>query len=259
MTKSTSASRRRWLLAAGATLLSAAALPVPVLALPAFLAVTLTFIALDGGARRLVGFVGAPLAAAAFVRFLLVFAVPNIVVAGERAAEDKAVSRLREIRWAEGEARQLKWRDSNSDGTSEYVPLSDLLKGTQSLLKAGLYQPVGQGGVVRTEAYDVVLYLPARGGGWTQLAADADPAGSSQRFIAYAWPVGERHGGARAFFIDQDEQICELQPSPYLGPGALPPPEGALNAMIGGKCPVGGTPGWHIWKKKKSGASPSDR
>jgi hypothetical protein len=111
--------------------------------------------------------------------------------------------------------------------------------------------------IFRVDAYDVRVYLPAVGGGWTSDPARVDSAGAARAFIAYAWPVGERHGGERVFFIDQDEQICESSAARFRGPASAPPPAAAFSGVAGSNCGGSSAPDWHPWKKKKR--SPKDR
>ena len=267
MAEAPTVNQRRWVWLAGSTtVLAALAVAWPLLALPAFLTVTLAFIVLEGRLRWIVGGVGGPLMAIAFVRFLLVYAVPNIVVAGEMAAEDKAVSRLREIRWAELQERQLRLVDANQDGEGEFIALNELvgdvpgrLRTPAPLLKPGLYRSAEPTRTVyRSDAYELAVYLPTADGAWTTDPARADPVRASHTFVAYAWPVGEKQGGKRAFVIDQNEQICETSDAgAAVGPEHPPAAAAAFGALPATTCGGPGAPAWHVWKKKKARAESS--
>jgi hypothetical protein len=242
-------------LAAGVLGLAAASALWPLLAMPAFLAVTLAFVVTTGRPRLLVIAIAAPLMCVGFYRFLIAYAVPNIVIAGQMAAEDRAISRLREIRWAELELQRK--RNGDHPGAS-FVPLRDLVSdntdegGAAAPLSGRVFHAEDPSrDVFRADAYELRLYLPEAGGGWTSDAAKADPARAAGAFIAYAWPAGEASGGQRAFFIDQNDQICEAKASRFRGPGNPPPPTAAFNGAIGALCGGTGAPDWHAWKNKK--------
>jgi hypothetical protein len=237
-------------LAALALVLAGLSIFLPIVAMPAFLVVTLAIIIVGGRARLLVAGLGGTLVAVGFVRFLLVYAVPNIVIAGQIAAEDKAVSRLREIRWAENAVREM------APGT--YRPLSTLVAAggagasPEAPLSDRLFRPADDAKTIfRIDAYDVRVYLPAAGGGWTSDPARVDAAAAGGAFVAYAWPIGARHGGERVFFIDQDEQICESSSAAFRGPNAPPPATAAFSGVVGADCGGPSAPDWHPWKNKK--------
>lgn len=141
--------------------------------------------------------------------------VPNIVGAGRRTSEEGAVSRLRELLWAEDQVRAANMIDRDGDGRGEYAFLGDLMgQGDARLpnppLQPGRFRPVSPG-VYRGEGYGFVVYLPAVGGGATLEGGTAmiDPARARDRWIAYAYPLEGPGAGRRLFIIDQDERICE--------------------------------------------------
>lgn len=162
--------------------------------------------------------------------------VPNIVGAGRRTSEEGAVSRLRELLWAEDMIRAANSIDRDGDGRGEYAFLGDLMgQGEARLanppLQPGRFRQVSPG-VYRGEGYGFVVYLPTRGGGATLEggAAMIDPARARDRWIAYAFPLEGPGAGRRLFFIDQDERICEadLRGGSDLGPAGIPPWNAAL-------------------------------
>ena len=192
-------SRRAWpLFSVG---LAAVAVLVPPLAMPATIAVLLVGIRQSGRTRRLVLGVGGPLALAAFTRFVVLWAAPNIVGSGQKSAEDKALSRLREIAWAERRAHAAAAR---------YLPLSALWGAPDRPLQ-GAFSPTGAH-AMRAEGY---VY-------------SADPSPDGQRFVAYAWPA-EAHGGHRLLVTDESERFCVREPAAPYGLRAGPAPDAALD------------------------------
>ena len=174
----------------------------PPLSMPAAIGVLLVGIRLRGRARGLVLGLGGPLALVAFGRFVVLWAVPNIVGSGQKGAEEKALSRLREIAWAERRAHAA---------ASRYLPLAQLF-GAPGRPLQGAFQAAGP------DALKAEGYL---------FSADASPDG--QRFVAYAWPV-EEHGGHHLFVTDERERFCVRETGAPYGPTRPPAPDAALDA-----------------------------
>ncbi len=179
-----------------------AAVAYPPLSMPAAIAVLLVGIRLRGRARGLVLGLGGPLALVAFTRFVVLWAVPNIVGSGQKGAEEKALSRLREIAWAERRAR---------GASSRYLPLAGLW-GAPARPLQGAFQTAGPD-ALRAEGY--------------LFSADVSPDG--QRFVAYAWPV-EAHGGQRLFVTDERERFCVRETAAPYGLERPPAPDAALDS-----------------------------
>ena len=215
--------RRLTALGIGAILLAACAVKWPILGMPAFLVVVLATIVVEGRLRWVVGILGGTLAMAAFTRFLLVYAAPNIVIAGEIATEDRAVDHLREIRWAALQS------ESRPDRSTTGFTLRSLVG---PVLDPTAYFP--------TEAATAIYAISSY---WVTLYAPPHTTG----FVAYAWPAGEKHGGRRAFAIDQADHICELPAGAFVGPEHPPPMDAAFTAP-GQPC----RPPWQPWKNKKA-------
>jgi hypothetical protein len=250
-----------WLAIATAALAAA----WPWVALPAVVVVLLATVISDGRKRRLVGGLGGALALVGVLRFIVEVAVPNIILAGQRTAEERAVSRLRELVWAEEQVRAHGWIDSDGDGRGELGFLGELsgsrparagVAPDAALLRASHFVPLsdGRGGwVFRAEGYLYALALPDRAGRLVGEGGAADPA--ARRWVAFAWPAQLGQGGRRAFAIDQDERICETDNRQgYSGPEHGPAPE------IAQAPPVAGAPtcahlqdggAWRPWKKKR--------
>lgn len=208
-------------LAAIAIVLGAVSVAFPMLGLPALLVALLVFIATSGRARLVTGLVAGILSFGGFTRFVIETAVPNIVAAGQRSGEEKAVSRLRNVRKAE------EWAGELGLGA---VPFTELLRdvpGRGALLNPLLFAPAGDG-IYRAEGYLFAVHV-LEGGRW----------------VAYAWPAGEKHGGRRAFFIDPDDRICETAEG-YAGLGHGP----AARAAFVGDTPCTGD--WRPWRGKKA-------
>ncbi|MEW5855724.1 MAG: hypothetical protein AB2A00_43515 [Myxococcota bacterium] len=254
----------------GALLLAAVSLVLPLLAFPAVVAVMLVAIQQQGRARALVGVLGGAMALVATVRFTVEYAVPGIVGGGQRAGEEKAVSRLREILWAQDKARELKLVDRNGDGVAE-AALASQLTGAQPLpngtpmevplLRPDQFRPVAPGSpVLQSESYLYVVYLPDAADRGTTEEKQVDATRAAKRFVAYAWPAGYGKGGRRVFFMDQDERICEsVGPPEYQGVERMPPAHAALQGPALSATPCGtGSDGatWTPWKKKKPRTSP---
>jgi hypothetical protein len=219
---------RRWI-APLALVLAAISAAWPWLALPATLVVVLAVVVTGGRLRLAVGVAGGLLSLVAFTRFAIEIAAPNIVAAGQRSAEEKAVSRLREIHWAEARARESRGR---------FVDLGTLVGG---IMQAAPFERVGDG-VYRSEGF---LYA-------------VESTASGDRFVAYAWPVERGKGGRRAFALTLDptadpkrrELICEIDSPTYSGPRARPALDAALSE--GGSCGSGsdGT-AWRLWERRR--------
>jgi hypothetical protein len=172
---------------------------------------------------------------------------------------------LREIYWAESQARKFKLVDENHDDAGEYLSLPELigeqtarLRDRAPLLKPGMFVAVDKArGVYASERYLYVVYLPGADGSPTTKAADADPAAASRSFAAYAWPLDVDHGKHRAFYTDQYEQICENPNNEgFYGPERPPTVSAyALNATEGvsrcGQVDEGGE--WRPWTPRKGG------
>lgn len=215
----------------------------PVLSLPALFVTALAALLLEGRARWLGGILGGLLACTGFVRFVVDWVAPNIVAAGRHSAEEKAVSRLREIQWAQGKALELGLV-KDEHGVTRAATLDELATvpapGGYPLLRADLFV------AVRDDVRSVEGYLfevhPAPG------------AGFDRSWVAYAWPAAEVGRGQRVFFIDAHDRICEARGSSYVGTHA-PAAASALQAA-NFDAPACGTGTdallWTPWKGKRA-------
>lgn len=252
----------RWRIA-GAAALAMAAIALSKLALPALLVMiiaTASLPALAGADRRFariaigVGFTAVTIAS---VRFVLVDALSGIVDAGKREAGKVAVSRLREILFAEDAARRHAYIDPDHDGIGSAALLDELtgaipLRSGQPLT-APILEPrnavrvISEPPALAMEGYLYRVCLPRAGGGWTASAGTpVDEELAERRFVAYAWPKSAAVGLSEAYFIDEHERILEYDNSRaapserYVGP-----PGPACDAAL--RAPAA----WKVWMGKK--------
>lgn len=172
---------------------------------------------LVGGLSSLVG----------FVRFLAVEAMPGIVQGGTTATGAAAVSRLREILFAQDSLRKLARVDPDGDGIGSAGFLDELtgrvgLRGGARLSPPLLERyPTSEvtalGPAIEMNGYYFVVCLPRRGGGWTADPSEpVDDEAAERRFVAYAWPSTADRGLSEAYFLDEHERIL-------FAPNAAPP------------------------------------
>lgn len=204
---------------------AASALLWPPLALPAGFACFIGVIKASSEpaprARRTTWLVAAAsgLALVAVVRFVVSEAMPGIVGGGRQAVEQRAVSRLRDVLFAQDAMRRAAWIDPDRDGVGSAAFLGELCgepprrgqpsRATPVLTCSELVQtPLGP--AAQAAGYLYTLCVPAAGGGWTALPdAAVDEERAERAFVAYAWPAP----GApfeQAFFIDEHENILSL-------------------------------------------------
>lgn len=173
--------------------------------------------------ERLLLLVAALCSSIGFVRFLMVEAMPGIVAGGNRFTEQRAISRLREISFAEDSARRLAKHDPDGDGIGSALLLGELmaelpLRGAEPLpvpLLEGYPKQVSTalGPACEIGGYFLLVCVPKRGGGFTARPGEAiDEELAERRLIAYAWPSGAAPGLESAVALDQHENIW-LAPS----------------------------------------------
>jgi hypothetical protein len=168
----------------------------------------LLYLALAAGLASCVG----------FGRFLIREAVPGIVEGGTRATGAAAVSRLREILFAEDVMRRFASIDPDSDGVGSAALIDEMtgrigLRGGARLSPPVLERYPGSvetalGPAVEISGYYFVVCLPRRGGGWTAKPGEpVDDELAERRFLAYAWPAAGDRGLVDAYFLDEHERI----------------------------------------------------
>lgn len=247
----------------GLAALGVAATAWPLLGLPAVFLALLGVLALPArggkgaGRSRVLVAIGVIGAALSLVRFVVELAMPGIVQGGRAAAEQRAVSWLRDVLFAQDAMRKAGWIDPDHDGIGSAALLSELcgelpLRGQaprdNPVLTCGELIVTPLGPAVRHGGYLFIVCLPQTDGHWSADAgALLDEEAAEREFVAYAWPdAGARF--AHAFFLDQSENIQ-----------SVPMANGALS------CDSARGPGaradWTAWRGKhpRSGPLPGDR
>jgi hypothetical protein len=199
-------------------------LPFAKLALPAALLVFLSWLSapVEPEAVKKRHRAALLLAAAASVvavpSFLVREAVPGLVQGGTSAAGARAVSRLREVLFAEDAARRGASLDPDHDGVGSALLLGELtgelgLRGGARLAPPLLEgypkaEATRQGSAVEIGGFWFSVCLPVQGGGFaSEPEARFDDEAAERRFVAYAWPSGRAPGLERAYFIDEHDRI----------------------------------------------------
>jgi len=192
-------------------------------------------------------------------RFLVVEAVPGMVDGGTGAAEQRAVSRLREILFAEDALRKNAFIDPDNDRVGSAGFLGELtgeigVRGHERLAPPVLESypslvdtKIGPGAVVG--GYFVIICLPARAGGFTARPEDAvDDERAEREFRAYAWPAERGQGLTLAYFLDEHERILladsnAAEPRRLVGTDAPPSCDDVAAPATAND--------WRVWRHKK--------
>ncbi|HEY4104234.1 MAG TPA: hypothetical protein VGM44_10100 [Polyangiaceae bacterium] len=194
-------------------------------------------------------------------RFLVREAVPGMVEGGTSATEQRVVSRLREILFAEDALRRNAFVDPDGDrvGSAEFLgemtgeiglrggaPMTTpVLESFPKLVNTKLGPAADVGG------YFVIVCLPKKGGGFTANPSDAvDDERAERSFYAYAWPSEAGRGLDFAYFLDEHERILlansETNPRRLIGADAPP-------ACDDVSAPTTSTQ-WRVWRHKQARA-----
>jgi hypothetical protein len=209
------------------------------------------------------------LSCAGFLRFLVVEAMPGIVQGGTRATENAAVSKLREILFAEDSLRKKATIDPDGDGVGSAGLLSELsgfagLRGGATLsppllehIPRPIDTPIGQ--AVELGGFLFAVCLPKVGGGFSAEARmPVDEEAAERRFLVYAWPSADKRGLEYAFFMDEHERILFARSgvrhgkARRLGAEAPPACDDAIAAST--------SSAWQVWRHKQPRhALPGDR
>jgi hypothetical protein len=179
--------------------------------------------------------IAAVAASVGLFRFLVLEAIPGIVAGGNRFTEQRAISRLREISFAEDTARRIAAQDPDRDHVGSAALLAELtgeiglrrgnrlevplLEGypKQAFTSIGPASEIG--------GYFLLVCLPKLGGGFSAHPEDAfDDELAERRFIAYAWPSGSAPGLSNAVALDEHERIWLAPAKPGLRFGGAAPP-----------------------------------
>jgi hypothetical protein len=238
-------------------LLGAASLVWPFLALPAGFATFIGLVALPRPSEASLPrarwwlAAGALCSGVAVVRFLVVDAMPGIVGGGRSAVEQQAVSRLRDVLFAEDAMRRAAWIDPDHDGIGSAAFLEELCGGPPlrgqppretPVLHCDELVPSALGPAARSGAYLYTICLPAPGGGWSATpGGSVDEEAAERRFLAFAWPSSAPVFDS-AFSIDEHENIRVVK---------LPEPSAAGARRFAASCADALGRPWQVWKNKK--------
>jgi len=253
-------------------------LRVVLLCVVAVLSLWLTKLALFAAVGTLLGFVSLPsqprrqllwlkvalgvsgaCATVGTFRFLVLEAVPGMVEGGTTATEQRVVSRLREILFAEDAWRKNAYYDPDGDRVGSAGLLGELsgqigvragdrveppvLEGYPKLVDTRLGPAADIGG------YLVLVCLPTRDGGYSATPGAAiDDEAAERHFYAYAWPAERGQGLTTAYFVDEHERILladsqEAEPRRLIGIDAPPTCDDVSAPRTAGD--------WRVWRHKK--------
>lgn len=198
-------------------------------------------------------------------RFLVLEAIPGIVQGGNRFTEQRAISRLREVLFAEDMARRSAARDPDGDHVGSAALLGELTGELGLRGGAPLSMPLLEGFPRQVETsigpaseiggYFLLVCLPKRGGGFTAQPGDpVDEELAERRFVAYAWPSGTAPGLENAVVLDEHEQIALAPAKPGLRYGSAAPPR--CDDLVAPETRAS----WTAWRHKQRRRSlPGDR
>ena len=169
------------------------------------------------------------------LRFLVLEAIPGIVAGGNRFTEQRAISRLRELLFAEDTARRSAAHDPDGDRVGSAALLGELTGELGLRRGSPLAVPLLEsfprlvdtsiGPASEIGGYLLLVCLPKLGGGFTAQPSDAiDEELAERRFIAYAWPSGTAPGLNNAVALDEHERISLAPSRPGLRYGFGAPP-----------------------------------
>jgi hypothetical protein len=210
---------------------------------------------------------------AGLLRLIAIDALPAMVASAAAARERGAVSRLREIVFAEDVMRTSAPIDPDHDHVGSAALITQLT-GTEPLTAHGsplqvptLNREFGApsntklGPALEAEGYLFIVCLPRAGGGWVARPGEpVDEKAAERRFVAYAWPAVATRDAQRAFFIDEHERILvseNREPGKpdephFAGPSFPPSCDAALAPSSAAS--------FSVWQHKKPRANlPGDR
>lgn len=177
-------------------------------------------------------------------RFVVREAMPGISEARAREESARAVSRLREILFAEDALRRLAAIDPDGDGVGSAGLLGELsgtapARGRSAILHPPLaerFAPrtgTSEGPALEEGGFLYIVCLPRAEGGYTARPSDPiDEERAERNWFAYAWPATDGGAITSTFFIDQHEAIRETRgngPAPWAGPYRAPPCDAAIH------------------------------
>jgi hypothetical protein len=185
--------------------------------------------------------------------------VPGIVEGGTRAAGQRAVSRLREIVFAEDAARKRAVWDPDGDGVGAALLVAELtgeagVRGTARanpplLERYPKVESTRAGPALEIGGFWFMVCVPTRTALASEPGSAFDDELAERRFVAYAWPSGRAPGLHRAYFIDEHESILSAPSGERVRSGSDHPPrcDDALAPATKGD--------WIAWRGKKPRAT----
>jgi len=264
--------RQRALLYASLAALGVVSIAFSKIALFVLVGSFLAFLSLDKAAPRLsrvLVAIAAVGSAGGFLRFLVTEAMPGIVQGGTSATGAAAISRLRELLFAEDVLRRKAAIDPDGDGVGSAALLGELLgrvglRGGERLVPPVLERypelvETSLGPAAEIAGHYFIICLPAVGGGFTaRPGARIDDEAAERRFVAYAWPAAEGRGLREAYFIDEHERILFARSAA---------PEGSTERVGATRTPACDDAfapktreAWQVWRGKRARKTlPGDR
>lgn len=192
-------------------------------------------------------------------RFLVLEAVPGMVEGGTNATEQRVVSHLREILFAEDALRRNAFLDPDGDRVGSAGFLAELTGEIGMRGGNRLEPPVLEsfpkladtrlGPAAELAGYLVTVCLPKLGGGFTAQPTDAvDEERAERQFYVYAWPAERGLGLDFAYFLDEHERILladsrDTEPRRLIGVDA-PPACDDVSADASAA-------DWRVWRHKQ--------
>lgn len=200
-----------------------------------------------------------------FLRFMVTEAIPGIVQGGNRFTEQRAISRLREMLFAEDTARRIAALDPDHDGVGSALLLAELTGELGVRRGNHLQVPLLEGYPARVDTslgpaseiggYFLIICVPLAGGGFGAKPEDTfDEELAERRYLAYAWPSGHAPGLESAVALDEHEHIWLAPARPGLRFGFAAPPR--CDDVVAPET----SGAWSAWRHKQARQSlPGDR
>ncbi len=177
-------------------------------------------------------------------RFVVREAMPGISDARVRDESGRAVSRLREILFAEDAFRRLAPIDPDGDKQGSAGLLAELsgdvpVRGSDRPLELPPLAPrfaprviTDHGPAFEEGEFLYYVCLPQKDGSYSaRPSGEIDDEKAERSFLAYAWPASDQGRFTVTYFIDQDEEIGETAQGtapPWAGPFRAPPCDAAV-------------------------------
>ncbi len=175
----------------------------------------------------------------AIIAIIASIAIPKLLSARLAANESAAIATLRSISSAQAQVQSSAAIDTDSDGGGEYAFLGELAGIRQMRVDDGAgaaaigaatdiltpsvlssaFGNIDANGVVSRSGYCFAVYLPdnaavpvgvLEAAGPAVGTAGTGPNNAEILWCAYAWPAGVGQSGNRAFFINQEGDLLQM-------------------------------------------------